>query len=222
MRQSVIPILIAVILFMTVSCSTTRVLQDGEYRLTKNRIEISNDKDFNPNQLNKYLKQNEGLAWSPFMVVYNWSDGSGNGWDRFIKRIGKAPVVYDPDMVDSSIENITNHLEYLGYYGSSVESEISVKKKRVTVTYDVHLGKRFPINEISYILPKRGEFSRDFLRDTAELGIRKGDFLSEAILETVSETSSKMMRNLGFFDFSKNNFFFGQTRFHVQILPDLN
>lgn len=208
MRHSLIIILMTVISILTVSCSTTRVLQDGEYRLTKNKIEVSNDKEFNPSQLNKYLKQNEGLAWSPFMVVYNWSDGSGSGWDRFLRRIGKAPVVYDPDMVDSSIENITNHLEYLGYYGSSVSSEISVKKKRVTVKYDVHLGDRFPISDITYVLPQRGEFRQDFLRDTAELGISKGNYLSEAILETLSETSSARMRNLGYFDFSKNNYFF--------------
>ena len=201
-------IFIAILAILMVSCSTTRVLQDGEYRLTKNKIEISNDDDFNPGQLNKYLKQNQNLGWSPFMVVYNWSDGSGSSWDRFLKKIGKAPVIYDPDMVDSSIENITNHLEYLGYYGSSVDSEISVKRKMVTVTYDVHLGKRFPIKEIRYVLPSRGEFSQAFLKDTSDLGISRGDFLSEAILETVSETSSAKMRNQGFFDFSKNNFFF--------------
>ena len=101
----------AILLVAMVSCSTTRVLQDGEYRLTKNRIEITNDDDFNPSQLNKYLKQNDGLGWSPFMVVYNWSDRSGSRWDNFLEKIGKAPVVYDPDMVESSIENITNHLE---------------------------------------------------------------------------------------------------------------
>ena len=69
---------------IAVSCSTTRVLQDGEYRLTKNKIEIRNDDSFNSSQLNKYLKQNENLGWSPFMVMYNWSNGTGNGWDRFL------------------------------------------------------------------------------------------------------------------------------------------
>lgn len=208
MRQSVISILLIAVMILTVSCSTTRVLQDGEYRLTKNKIEISNDKEFNPGQLNKYLKQNDGLAWSPFMVVYNWSDGSDGLWNRFFRKIGKAPVVYDPDMVDSSIENITNHLEYLGYYGSYVTSDIAVKKKRVTVTYDVHLGKRFPIKDIFYILPARGEFREAFLNDTSDLEIHKGEYLSEAVLESFTESSSARMRNLGFFDFSKNNYFF--------------
>ena len=208
MNSVQIIIISTIAVLMMVSCSTTRVLQDGEYRLTKNKIEIANDDSFNPSRLNKYLKQNEGLGWSPFMVVYNWSDMTGSKWDNFLEKIGKAPVVYDPDMVDSSIENITNHLEYLGYYGSRVESDISVKRKRVTVTYDVFLGKRFPIKAIDYVLPSRGDFRDVFLKDTAELGIHPGDYLSEDALESITEEASSRMRNQGFFDFSKNNFFF--------------
>ena len=34
-----------------VSCSTTRVLQDDQYRLSKNKIEVTNDKSFNITQL---------------------------------------------------------------------------------------------------------------------------------------------------------------------------
>ena len=42
---------------LAASCSTTRVLQDGEYRLAKNKISVSNDKKFNANSLEPYLKQ---------------------------------------------------------------------------------------------------------------------------------------------------------------------
>ena len=182
MKKLLSKIYLVVLAILAVSCSTTRVLQDGEYRLTRNKIEISNDRDFNPNQLNKYLKQNENLGWSPFLYVYNWSDGSGNAWDRFVKKIGKAPVVYDAEMVDNSIENITSHLQYLGYYGSSVESEIKVKQKRVMVTYNVTLGKRYPVRDISYVLPERGEFREAFLSDTTGLLVKRGDFLSEMSL----------------------------------------
>ncbi len=201
-------IFMGLLALISASCSTTRVLQDGEYRLTKNKIKIENDKEFNPNRLNKYLKQNEGLGWSPFMYVYNWSNGKGKGWDKFVQKLGKAPVVYDADMVDSSIENIENHLEYLGYYDSDVNSEISVKKKRVTVKYNIRLGKRFPIKDIEYILPERGDFAEEFLKDTSSLSVRRGDFLSEMALEAETEESSSHMRNLGYFDFNKNNYFF--------------
>lgn len=208
MRPGLRFIFLLTIILMSASCSTTRVLQDGEYRLRQNKIAIVNDKEFNPNQLNKYLKQNDNLGWSPFLYVYNWSNGKGGGWDKFVERIGKAPVVYDPEQVDNSISNIENHLEYLGYYGSDVQSEISVRKKKVNVTYNVTLGRRFPIRDITLILPERGEFREAFLSDTSAIGVRAGDYLAEESLETESETLAATMRNKGFYDFSKNHFFF--------------
>ena len=213
MKSGLHIIILLVIAVMSASCSTTRVLQDGEYRLTKNRITIENDKEFNPNQLNKYLKQNEGLGWSPFICVYNWSNGTGSKWDKFIEKIGKAPVVYDAGQVDNSIANIEDHLEYLGYYGSHVSSEIKVRKKKVTVDYNVTLGKRYPIKEISLVLPQHGEFREAFLADTAGMSLKDGDYLAEQSLESVSEELATSMRNKGFYDFSKNHFFFEADTF---------
>ena len=140
------------------SCSTTRVLQDGEYRLAKNKIEIVDDKEFNPNSLTPYLKQKH-KGWSPFLYVYNWTNGKGKTWDKIVHKIGVAPVIYDPEMVDNSIENIDNHLDYLGYYGSRTESEIQVNKRRVHVIYKVNLGERIPIRDLEVTLPERGEFA---------------------------------------------------------------
>ncbi len=208
MKSAFKGILIGIMGLVLASCSTTRALQDGEYRLRKNRIVVENDEEFNPNQLNKYLKQNQGLGWSPFLYVYNWSNGKGRGWDKLVQKVGRAPVVYDADMVDSSIENIENHLEYLGYYGSEVGSEIDVQKKRVTVTYNINLGKRFPIKDITYVMPQRGDFAASFMADTANLTLKAGDYLSEMALEAETERAEAAMKNLGYFDFSKNNFFF--------------
>lgn len=208
MKSKIIVIFAAISVLIASSCSTTRVLQEGEYRLRKNKIEITNDKDFNPNQLNKYLKQNESLGWSPFLYVYNWSNGKGKAWDRFVHKIGRAPVVYNPELVETSVLNIENHLEYIGYYGSRVNAEIRPKGKTVNVRYNVTLGKRFPISEITMNVPENGEFKAAFMSDTSNFTVKKGDFLAENILEAETERSSKVLRNMGFYDFSKNNYFF--------------
>ena len=197
----------AMMLMVTISCSTTRVLQDDQYRLAKNRIEVVNDDEFNPNALNPYLKQ-KPKGWSPFLYVYNWTNGKGKAWDKLVTKIGVAPIVYDPELVDNSIENIDNHLEYLGYYGSHTESEIKVKKKRVEVIYKVTLGKQFPIRDLEITLPKRGEFAEAFMSDTASMIVKPGDFLSESMLEAETERAAAAMRNMGFYSFNKNNFFF--------------
>ena len=122
MRVALRIFLFASIILAALSCSTTRVLEDGQYRLAKNKINIENSKTFNPAVLEPYLKQKPNsyfiFGWNPFLNLYNWSNGKGGGWDRFVQKLGVAPVVYDPDMVDSSIENLKNHLSYLGYYNS--------------------------------------------------------------------------------------------------------
>ena len=189
------------------SCSTTRVLQDGEYRLAKNKIEIVDDKEFNPNSLTPYLKQKH-KGWSPFLYVYNWTNGKGKTWDKIVHKIGVAPVIYDPEMVDNSIENIDNHLDYLGYYGSRTESEIQVNKRRVHVIYKVNLGERIPIRDLEVTLPERGEFASVFLSDTSAMTVKPGAFLSESSLEAESERFATVLRNQGFYSFNKNHFFF--------------
>ena len=149
-----------------VSCSTTRVLQDGEYRLQKNTVEVTNDRKFNARGIEPYIKQKPNstfFGWNPFLSLYNWSNGKDKGWDKFVQKIGVAPVVYDPDLVESSIENIGNHLEYLGYYHSGVRSEIEVKKRRVKVKYLVTLGDRIPISRIEYVIPE-GEIRDEFTK----------------------------------------------------------
>ena len=195
----------------TLSCSTTRVLQDGEYRLAGNRISVTNDPKFNLNEIEPYLKQKPNsyfiFGWNPFLNVYNWQTGKDNGWDRFVRKIGVAPVVYDPELVDSSIENVRNHLEYLGYYGSRIRSKIFVRGKRVTVEYEVTLGKRYPINSITYRLPE-GEFAEDFLADTVNSTVHVGDFLSEDALSEESGRSSAAMRDIGYYGFNRNYYFY--------------
>lgn len=205
----IIPFLSAAVL---VSCSTTRVLENDKYRLTKNKIEVTNDKHFNTGSLAPYIQQKPNssiiFGWNPFLSIYNWSNGKGNAWDKLVRKIGQAPVIYDAEMVEGTIGNIEDHLEYQGYYGSKVDSDIKVKKKKVYVTYNVTLGKRYPIEEISFTLPERGEFRKAFLDNTSDFTVSKGYYLSEALLEAETEKSSSHMKNLGFYDFNKNHYFF--------------
>ena len=94
---------VCILSFVICSCSTTRVLQDGEFRLARNNVTVVNDKSFNTNQIEPYLKQKPNsyliFGWNPFLNLYNWSNGKGKGWDKFVEKVGVAPVVYDPEMV---------------------------------------------------------------------------------------------------------------------------
>lgn len=205
------PALLAV-LVLAVSCSTTRILSEGEYSLSRNSIEITNSKKFDPSSLNQYIKQQPNstlFGWNPFVSIYNWADpDSDRPMARFFRKIGTAPVVYSPDAVESTIDNIESHLEYIGYYHSKVDSDIRVSGRKVGVTYLVHLGKQYPIDSLSYNLPQRGPFAQDFMDDLPNVTVKVGDFLSEAALEEETVRGAAHYRDLGYYDFSKNNYVF--------------
>lgn len=192
------------------SCSTTKVLQDGEYSLSQTRVRI-NGKGVKESDITPYIKQKPNsnfiFGWNPFVSVYNWSNGKGKGWDKFVQKIGTPPIIYDPSLVDESVENIGRHIEYLGFYGSSIDAKVTVRKRKVHVTYEISLGRRYPIESISYVLPERGEIAAEFVRDTVNSTVKKGDFLSESALEAESTRATSVLRDKGFYSLSKNNFF---------------
>src|SRR5574344_1895292 len=181
MKHVLYIVLILCFTSMIYACSTTRALSVDEYRLAKNNIYVTNDKHFNTNLIRPYLKQQPNsyiaFGWNPFLSVYNWSGQEGSkGIGRVFRKIGVAPVVYDADQVEASVQNIVKHLDYLGYYHSSVTSKVSVNEKKVTVDYNVTF--------------------------------KPGSFLSESALETESARSASYLRNLGYFGFTKNYYFF--------------
>lgn len=198
------------------ACSTTRLLEQGEYRLEKNIIEIDGPEadSFRDPDIESYLRQQPNssllLGWNPLLNVYNWSGRNPDKWiNKLVRSLGEAPVVYDADLVQVSADNLKNHLEYLGWFGTEVDaSPDPPKKKRVTVRYRIHLGRRYPISSIDYDLPTRGTFASDFLSDTANVTIRPGSYLSESALSAESERSAKEMRNHGYFGFSQAHYAF--------------
>ena len=191
------------------SCSTTRVLPEGKYRLVSNKIKVDG-KQVRSSELAAYLAQKPQsslLGLSPSVSIYNWADTADTRWNRFLRKFGSAPVVFDPAQVESSIDHIGNHLEYIGYYGSAIRSEVEYKGKRAYVTYYVHPGQRYKIRSIAYELPDDEEFRKDFEMGQRRTTIKEGQFLSESALEEETERSAQFFRNRGYYGFSKSYYF---------------
>lgn len=210
--KKTLPIILALAV-LAISCSTTKVLGEGEYRLSKNELQVNNPNDFNSNALRPYIKQDAKggflFGWNPFMSIYNWSASNPDSpFGRFCRRIGSAPTIYNPDLVEASAENIRHHLDYLGWYGSKVQTDVKVKRRQVTVSYNIDLGKRYRIDSLFFSLPEHGEFARDFMADTSALSIHIGDWLSEEALEEESERGSASFRNKGYYGFTKHHYSF--------------
>ena len=195
---------------LAASCSTTRNIPEGEYRLAKNRIKVDGKK-VSSSELSSYVIQKANtsiLGYSPGLAVYNWADTSDTWLNNLFRKIGSAPVIFDSTRVAATEENIANHLEYIGWYRSTVTSEVEYKGKRAYVTYHVHPGTRYKIGSIRYELPQSKEFADDFAADLRRTGIKVGQYLSESALEEETERSAKNFRDRGYYGFNKSFYYF--------------
>ena len=191
-------------------CSTTSSLPEGEYLLRKADVKV-NDKSFNASDLSSYIVQKPNsylLGLNPLLSIYNWAGNSQTGFANFLRRLGTAPVVYEAGKVDESTANLAQHLNYMGYYGSQVESDVNVKGRKVYVTYYVTLGRRYTLSAIDYEIPTYGTFQEDFAADLPNTTLHTGDFLSEEALEAEANRSARHFRDRGYYGFTKSYFAF--------------
>ncbi len=203
--------LIIIITFSFYSCSTVRVIPEGSSLLKENNIIITNSEEIESGNLSQYIRQqpNRSLiyGWNPFLMIYNWSNGKSNGWNKFVKKIGQPPVILDSSLVRKSSENLRNHLSSLGYYNSLIEDTIVTKRKKSTVNYRVTLGKSFKLREINYII-KDTAIERIVSETYNETVVVPGIRLSEKTLDLESERITNVLRERGYYNFTKNFFFF--------------
>lgn len=205
MRKS--PLLL---LLLLVSCSTTSRLPEGRYLLSSSKVSVRGDDGPRASEVSSYVRQQPNssiFGWNPFVGVYNWSNGSGRGINSFWEKIGTAPVVFDPVQMQSSASAMRTRLVYLGYYDAKVTPEVEFKGKKAAVRYVVEPGRRHRIDSLVFEVPA-GEFAEDFRRDSAAVSIRVGSPLSEKALSAETERGAAYFRNLGYYNFNKNHYFF--------------
>ncbi|HNY04823.1 MAG TPA: hypothetical protein PKL23_00005, partial [Candidatus Egerieousia sp.] len=200
------------------SCSMTRVIPENQSLLRSNTIEIIDNGTDNEHlnskekitDLQKYIKQTPNTSlfgFNPFINIYNSGDGSGKGWDKLAKKIGQEPVIFDPDLVESSKTNMANHLQFKGYYNYKIADSVETNNKKTRVIYYVTPGKRYLIDSIAYTI-KDTALYRIMLADSSNSYIKKRGILSEDILEKESARMSLVYRNSGYYGFTKNYFFY--------------
>ena len=86
-------ILVLLTALLTVSCSTTRILREGQYRLAGSKIQVEG-KQVPTSELSSYISQkpNSSLfGLSPGVAIYNWADTTDTWMNGFIRKFGSAP-----------------------------------------------------------------------------------------------------------------------------------
>ena len=146
-------LLIPVIIPLLYSCRATKHVGEGEYLL--DRISLSTDnRNLKNSELKSYIRQEPnhktfGLIGLP-LFFYNLSNDKDNGWNRWLRRIGTPPVIYDSQLTEKSRSQIEKALYNKGYTDAIVTVDTIKHKKRIKVKYDVKSGTPYHIDRMTY------------------------------------------------------------------------
>lgn len=195
-------LLLAILATFLFSCSSTRYVPEDKYLLNDIDIEVDNPA-INKDVLSGYLRQKENLKilkMTKFHLhLYNLSRKSKeNGW---LKRIGEAPVIFDRQLTNKSVEQFEQYLKNRGYYNARVTSDIRFKKKKAWVTYKIETEKPYRVRNITYNI-KDDAIAKIYMKKASGALIHKNSRLDVELLEKERSRITNIMQNEGYFMFA--------------------
>ena len=195
------------------SCASTKHVPDGQLLLDKVKINIldkDNAKDINKQELTNYLRQTEnhkvlgGLKMQ--LAIYNISGKDSSNWfNKWIRRVGTPPVIYDSTLTTASENQLQRALINKGYLKNTVTSNVTLKpeKKKAQVEYNITLNKPYLIRSIAYDIPN-DSLREIILSDTTDFPIKCQSALDHKKLDDERELIVQRLRNNGYYAFNKN------------------
>lgn len=204
--------MLTIVCFILTGCSSSRHVPDGSYLLDKVNIRVDStgkNEQLDVAEMQAYLRQtpNHRMLWSiKFRLgFYNMSgNDSTNWWNRWMRKLGEPPVIYDPALSDASSSQLLQYLASKGYFNAEIEvdSVKNDKKKKIELTYKLAPGPRKVISKMEYEFPDSA-VEAIVMADSARFLTYPGQPLSRDILENQRTLVADALRNRGYYNFGK-------------------
>ncbi len=154
MKNCLHHLLLLVAVLALCGCSARRFIPEGGYLLDRVTV-VSDDKDVKPAPLQGYVRQHPNARWfSLFKVPMGTYCLSGTdstrALNRFLRRMGEAPVVYDSLKARRTQDNMEVAVQNMGYLNARVEVEKQVKHHKMSLKYRIIPGERYYVRHIDY------------------------------------------------------------------------
>jgi len=212
-KQLSITLLALIAALVIGACSSTKHVPDGKLLLDKTKINILDKDNINgvtPQELVNYLRQTENHkvlgGFKLQLAIYNLSGKDSTKWfNRWIRRVGSPPVIYDSTLTMASVNQLQRALINKGFLKNEVTSDVKLlpEKKKAQVTYNVTLNEPYTIRSIKYDIPS-DSLRSIILGDTTNFPIKTQSLLDHNKLDAERELIVQRMRNNGYYAFNKS------------------
>ena len=134
-------------------CHTSRFIPEGGYLLTGTSIS-SEDKHVGTEELQAYMPQRPNSKWfSIFNVPIGLYSLSGRDstkrFNRFLRHLGEAPVIYDRERTIQACNNMQLAVRNMGYLNAEVLLLEKAKKDKMKIFYRIIPHERYYVHDFS-------------------------------------------------------------------------
>ena len=185
------------------SCSATKFIPEGAYLLDK--VQIASDvPGYKTYDLRPYVRQLPnykmfGLNKTKFQF-YNLAGKDTSKWiNRFIKKIGEPPVIFDSTLVGKTTSEFTKLFVNIGYINVDVSSKVNLKNKKADVFYQIVGNEPYRIRNYSTSI--ENEDIRKILAHRSSL-IKEGMLFDRNLLNQERTQIYNFLRNHGYYAFT--------------------
>jgi outer membrane protein assembly factor BamA len=203
--RSIIPSSVVIIAFFLYSCSSTRRVPEDKYLLNRYKTE-NNNKDIDKNEVESYIRPKPNkrvLGLKFYLGLYNLSGTKDNWFNRWLKKIGEEPVIWNEFDIEKNKERVKLYLRNKGYYYAEVADTSRFHKQKAYVRYKIDTGEPYSINKVSYQF--RDTTLRELiLSDTMNTLLKRGSFFDADVIQEERTRIENYLKTLGFYNFNKD------------------
>lgn len=205
--------LFIVLIGILVGCKSTKYVPEGDYLLKKVAIKRSS-KEVSKEDLRPYIRQkaNDQIFWFVkfHLGLYNFSgEDQSIWWNRWLRDIGEAPVLFKDDFVAQSSKQLKQSLVNRGFFQADVKDTViyNHQKRKVKVQYNVHFGPQYKIYDVKYKIDD-DTIRKIVFKDTLNSLLKPDAPFSASLHNDERERITNSLRRKGYYDFSKEYIWF--------------
>lgn len=192
---------------LLVSCSTSKFIPEEHYLLDEVSI-VSDTEEVDPSLFTSYIRQNPNAKWFnlvkvPMHIYCLAGKDSDHSFNRFLRRLGDAPVIYDASIAEKSQREIEKAVRNMGYMRAQVHLDTEVKKRKIKVNYRIEAGRPYTIKHIAYNINDTKIY--DYIeKDSLASLLKPGMSFDVVALDNERQRITKMLQNNGYYKFNKD------------------
>ena len=204
MRNRLLLILTLLVGMVLTSCHTTKFVPEDKYLLYKTKVRVNDSKDVQAEDLKSYLRQRHNTEvlgfWKLQLDIWNLQKGDSAKWiNRQLRKLGEPPEVFDEKLAEASMQQLKLAMNNKGYFRSSVDTTMSIKKRKVRLTYRVTAREPYHLRYYSVNLQ---EPDLRYIASNRSL-VREGMIFDSGVLDEERQRITTIMRSRGYYYFEK-------------------